>query len=762
MMFDDPSPATAALDTVPRPQLRVPSQRHPTLADALRIAQPGTDIYIAPGAYDENIVLNKPINLIADIGEETDGVERPGVSIASITVTANATDVLPDLNRVEPGVTPEIFMTVDVRHIRLLGMPGRPTIELLHSRLHLVGCAIGCQPSASDEGTCIRLHRGCSVVLDGCELRGGAYGIVALGGQLTLARCDFSGFTRAAVDAREQACALLEHCALRGGPGAGARASQGAELHASESSFDGHAMAAVEVSHAHRSSVLGCTFAKSRGAGIVLVECGTHVRVSGNSLHSIETSAIEVHAGLSTPVPRGAARPDGGGDAALLHAAEARVASAAGTVAAADNANASGAEHWPEHWPTSGPIIDGNTLRSCRVGVLCSGGGQLQPRVQRNSFAHCSLSALELANDSRCVASHNTVLHSHMVGILVTTRAQPLLLHNGVRASGQAGLEVSGGARAHAVSLHLSANTGHGALVRGAGSRLHLRHSRVLANRCPGVAICDGASATLTENEVLGGRSSGIDVGIRCSAVVLRNAVRGNGLSASAEFKGRHKVFGDAPAAGIVIRTGATPVLEGNVISANAGAGVFADYGAAGRVFANSFCRNELEAVRVRPESHTVVEGNVELELADDAGQVGVPVGAVRRRTHGRPTEAASAVREPGKEVIAAGAELDSAAAGAGVAEAVHAALHSAASARKSDRVESVDAAVERGSAVPFGETYGRKPQPSEQTLHSRAADVRAKYESLKADKGVTWLLEMAPSQATGGGQTGSEACAVQ
>ncbi|KAG8467109.1 hypothetical protein KFE25_000425 [Diacronema lutheri] len=762
-------------------QLRVPSHRCPTLGDAVRAASAGTEVLIAAGTYDEHVVLNKPIVLIGEASE---------VIISSLTVTANACDVLVEREAIqhrtayapqpgahaddEPADPGAPLMTVAVHGVRLRGRDGRPSVELLHCGLHLERCMIGCLPGASNDGTCVRLGRGCAVVLEQCELRGGAYGVVALGGQATLNGCAFDGFSGAAVDVRENARVLLEQCELRGGAGLGARASQGAELHVADSSFRAHAMAAIEMSHAHRGSVVGCTFAHSRGSGVVLVECGAHVRIALNRLEQIITTAIGVHAHAGAP----AVRDDEADGDALAEGAP--VEGAPAPDARAPAPMMAGA------WACEGPTVEGNTLRGCTVGVLCAGGGRLQPRVVRNTCSHCSLAGIELSDGSRALVEHNAVSESTMVGVLVTTGARPLLRHAAVRASGQAGLEVSERAHAHALSLELSANKGYGALVRGAGSRLHLRRARIVANRWQGVAVTDHARVTITESDVHDGRSSGIDIGKHCSAIVSRNAVRRNGISAAAHFKGRHKVFGDAPSAGIVIRASATPIVEGNVISSNMGAGVFADYGAGGRVVHNSFSRNELEAVHLRPEAHTHVEGNVQVETSDD-DERGGPGDAAQRPTCASMPCAASGIRAAGGRPGAAWPDGQKAAsarksteAGADVAHAVEAALVSAARKRAAERTAPVDAAMECGGGVPFGETYGRAVQPSEQTLKPRAADVRAKYEALKADKEIAWLMELAHephgAPAPGGGGNGplapglagpangagSEACAVQ
>ncbi|KAJ1636567.1 hypothetical protein T492DRAFT_901700 [Pavlovales sp. CCMP2436] len=728
-----PEPEPPPVDqTVARPRLHVPSRRCPTIGAALRLANSGDEILIAPGVYSESLTLNKPVVLIADVPRE--GAAE--VKIASLSVTANASEVLADKADAEHGTS---LMTVHVHNITLSGRPGAATVELLHCRLLLTGCKVACRPDAS-EGTCVRLGRGCQANFAGCEFTGGAYGVIALG-YASLDGCSFTGFTRAAVDMREGARGLLKRCKLQDGGGAGARASQGAELWIADCSFGGHAMAAVELNRVSRASVVGCTFMQSAGAGVVLTECSS-VRVAQNAFEAIRTAAIQVHAHAGEAPLRSAAAAEAAlagapppppplPEPALPPTSDLEARMAEGEVG---EEGEEGGDSSDDARVTRGPLIERNALRSCTVGILCSGAGVLQPRVRSNTLSRCELAGLELARGSEAVAEANAVAESAQVGILVTTNAQPLLLANCVRSSGQAGLEVSEGAVCSALRCELSANRGHGALVRGAGSRLFLRRSKLCGNRLAGVLIFDRAAATVSGCDLCDGHAAGIEVGAGCSAVLLRNAVRGNGLGASAQFRGRHKVFSDASAAGITIRAAATPVVERNVLARNAGAGVYADHGAGGRVAHNEFARNAFDVVKLRPGALTLVEGNVELEL--ELGDEG-------------PSQAATA----GAGAGGARAGRTSAAPLAQVAARplAYEALAASSRARVALRAEPVGAIVEAGVRVPFDWTY-KASHPSDTTLHSRAADVREKYETLKRDKEVAWLLNLAPERGAGAG----------
>ena len=56
--------------TVSAADLQVPSETYPTIADAVKGAQAGDVISLAPGLYQENVTIDKPLTLVGSPNHE--------------------------------------------------------------------------------------------------------------------------------------------------------------------------------------------------------------------------------------------------------------------------------------------------------------------------------------------------------------------------------------------------------------------------------------------------------------------------------------------------------------------------------------------------------------------------------------------------------------------------------------------------------------------------------------------------------------------
>ena len=166
---------------------------HLTLTDALEAAQPGDRILVRPGLYKENVVIDKPVEIIGD-GE---------LSEIIIIIEANGQDTIlfkANMARIAQNFT-----------LRQTGGGLWDCVDITQGRLDLEGCDM-----TSQGRVCIAIHDGADPRLRRNHIHDSAQGGVSIytNGQGTLEDNDIFGNERAGVAITEgkaapQLCAAM-------------------------------------------------------------------------------------------------------------------------------------------------------------------------------------------------------------------------------------------------------------------------------------------------------------------------------------------------------------------------------------------------------------------------------------------------------------------------------------------------------------------------------------------------------------------------
>jgi parallel beta-helix repeat protein len=199
----------------------------PTIGDAVREAPPGARIVVAPGVYVEGIVLDRPLEVVAE--------GAPG------TVVVEARDA--SCLVMETGYA-------RVRGLVLRGRTGpdgrtRFAVDVPQGHLLLEDCEI-----TSDALACVAIRgRSAAPVLRRCHVRDGkGSGVFVQGGGTgTLEHCAVAGNALAGIEVGSEGQPTLRHCAILDSRGPGVYVSLGGGGTFEDCTISGNGGAGIEV-----------------------------------------------------------------------------------------------------------------------------------------------------------------------------------------------------------------------------------------------------------------------------------------------------------------------------------------------------------------------------------------------------------------------------------------------------------------------------------------------------------------------------------
>lgn len=688
--------------------LWVPSEATPSLSRAVRVARPGSTVYVQPGRYAERLTVTKPLSIVAQIGgKEDDAVILSSIAVSmrsenSVLPTMSSAPTRPDtVENPVPESTPEpADMTVHFRNVTFVSQGRWPAVDVSFGRVDLDRCSFASE--AKDVGTCIMVNPGSGAHVTSCHVEDTLFGVIVNGGRVILSHTTFRRCASAAVEARGAAHVLLTRCSVEDSSSAGFRGTKGSTLHVGDSTFRGMTRTSVEAIETQEASVVGCDFNGGTGAAVVLIGCKDTTRVLQNTITGLNATAVQIlsQSSFEQPSPTCDTTP--------------RSPSPVLAMEDFDDDGTSATEHPDQAGPRQGRprlgcVVERNTLTGCRVGVHASGGAGPQPVIRSNTLRGHAIAAIELGPGSGALVERNTITRCHQVGILGSGTLNAALVANNVQACTIAAIAVDGGAGGEARENTLSAN-GVGILLKGGTRGWRVHTNDVQTSLTAGIHLVATEAADVAENTVTGGNGPGILIdGNADRVVVSSNVLRSNGRKGGKVFRERVKVFSEAEASGIVILKGAMPTVHANVIEKSMGAGVFVDHGGGGIVRKNTFKGNGLEPVRLRPTAGVQLHANEQVEEKPPA----VPSDACQEGSSlevNAPTGVVMATVEPGKR-------------------------------------------------TPFDWTY-RKAHASDATLTMRAKDVRARYLAMSESKELAWIGDLAQHHSGSGAE--SAACTIQ
>jgi hypothetical protein len=253
-------PPSAAETAKQKPRSEAPAEiivsataggQYATISDAVRDAAPGSRILVRPGAYQERIVLDRPLEIAGD-GPRDKIILRHGSGSVLLAKTKSATVRGLTIVR-QAGIDNERSFAVEVAQ-------GQVVVE---------DCDITCK-----EGTAIGVHGAAAApVFRRCTVHDSKYSgfFFYEGGRGAVEECEIVGNAIAGVSLDSEADPLLHHCIIRDGKLAGIAFSGDARATVSRCKISGH-VTDILAGGASQPALDHCDIHSGRGVGAAIGE----------------------------------------------------------------------------------------------------------------------------------------------------------------------------------------------------------------------------------------------------------------------------------------------------------------------------------------------------------------------------------------------------------------------------------------------------------------------------------------------------------
>ncbi|QRP46398.1 right-handed parallel beta-helix repeat-containing protein [Amycolatopsis sp. FDAARGOS 1241] len=479
---------------------------YPTIGAALAQAQPGATISVHPGRYEESLVVDRMVSLVAEQGAGTVEV----VASEGSVLVANAEAV--QLRGFTLTSTDANLVTVDVVRgeaalddCRIAGASWATLLARLQGRLALRGCTV-----TSSAGAGVVVASPAQSTIEDTEITDAASSgiVVAEVGSVVLRRCAVRRPQGNGICVNGEAVAVVENCEVTGAQ-----------------------KPAMVVEQQGRATITGLTVHESANVDLYLTSQG-RVSVAGSQFLSAPMQAAHV-AGSAAPLLR----------ECVFSGAERNAVQA--------TANAA-------------PQFVDCTFEGSPVAILVD--GEATPKFERATVRGSTQTAVVVSADSAVTINGLRLNADSGPGIVLSGQSRLELADASVETGREPGLDVTESARLtvsdirvgssaeHAVVLAASAPSSlTSVLVRGGGLKvagsaenslqdceiaepdtdgitvapgavLTASRCRVRSARRNGVVLQDGSRASLVECEVLGAGEDGFRVDTR-EPVTIRDCV---------------------------------------------------------------------------------------------------------------------------------------------------------------------------------------------------------------------------------------------
>lgn len=481
----------------------------PSIGAALGSALPGAMISIAPGRYEENLVISKLVTLSAESGSGTVEIVAKQGSVLVASAEAVQLNGLalrcedPQLAGVDVVRGEVAFDNCDLGGSSWTTIFARGTgaIALRECRVTSTAGAgiVTSSPSVStvedtrivDTGSSavVATEAGVVVLRHSVISRPRGNGLCVNGaGTVQAEQCEITGAAKPAVVAEQQGVLKLSRLTVTGSQNVDLYLMSKGETSISDSRFDGAAVQSAHIAGASQPVFTGCDFT---GAG--------HTALQVNGASSPRFTACSV-----------AGSPIG-------------IAVDEGSSPTFDRIELSGIEKIAVHVGAgSRPVFSGLRMGSS------SGRGLV---VIGKSVIRLSDIEIDAAAETALDASEQSTVDAS--DLRITSTADPAILFGGgVRATLTSLLVRGGGLHASDTQISMKdsefvAAGGHGVDL-GSGAAATLTRCRVMSSKRTGVNFAKGAGGTLTECEVVGSAEDGISLDTAEPVLLSRCVVREN------------------------------------------------------------------------------------------------------------------------------------------------------------------------------------------------------------------------------------------
>ncbi|MBV2356907.1 right-handed parallel beta-helix repeat-containing protein [Streptomyces sp. J2-1] len=487
-----------------------------TIGEAVRAASNGDEVRIAPGDYQERVLIDRQVTLVADEGPGTVRLlaVNPGIPVLEITTTTTL-----------DGLT-------------VLGAdPSRPAVLITAGTTALADCDVA--------GGRVEVVRAASLEMTRCLVRESALaGVHAdTGGTVTLSEGVVENVAGTGVVLAGTVTARLTDMLLRGVEGSGLRVRGGARLD----------MTRVEVVAPGRNALL-----TEDSATAVLTDCRLRdagaeaVRVLGSSART----EVREDERTGTDGQTGTADRTGG---IRVTRCELTGAGAAGVLAIGD-----------------GDVLIAETaVRDCGAAVAADGGARVEVTDCRITAPRAS--GVIARGSSRVTVSGTGVHDAAGNGFLAGEHARLTVALSTVRGSAFSAVHAGGDAVAELTALRVEGTPEH-AVAAVERARLTVEDARVADCAMSGLHLDGSAEANVDGLTVRRGRA-GVAVHTKGTVRVRGARVHGVERAGVTCGAGTAPEFTDcrvtgAGTAGFVVGAGATPLIEDCAVTGTEGSGL--------------------------------------------------------------------------------------------------------------------------------------------------------------------------------------------
>ena len=214
--------------------------QYKTISGALKEAQPGLKILVRPGTYEEQLIIDKPIEIIGDPGETGKAITIRNTSSACVVMQVD--------HAVIKGLTLEVRAGIRATILKILQARNtieEPCVDISQGQLVLEDCDIKSEAVA---GVGIRGPE-TSAIIRRCKIHDGdSNGIWITNGATALIEdCDIFGTTWAGIRIEDEALPTVRRCKIHNIQNAGVLATGNAKGTVEECDIFGNSFSGVEV-----------------------------------------------------------------------------------------------------------------------------------------------------------------------------------------------------------------------------------------------------------------------------------------------------------------------------------------------------------------------------------------------------------------------------------------------------------------------------------------------------------------------------------
>ncbi|MFW6642323.1 right-handed parallel beta-helix repeat-containing protein [Nocardiopsis algeriensis] len=487
---------------------------HATIGEAVEAARGGALITIAPGRYEESLVLRKVVTLVARDGRGS--VEVLSSSRSAVLSGAEA---------------------VKLSGLVLRGRDGdHPAVDIPAGQVEMADCEVdgAAWTAVSVRGTGALAMRGSRVT---CSAGAGV--VITSPEPSTLEDCVVEEVDTSALVIGEQGRPAVRSCVLRDAGGNGVFASGQAAGSIEDCEITRTQKPAVALEEGAATSLRGLHVHRTGGDGLA-VSSRARPLVEECLLEEVGGRGIAVHNGSDPQVTR--VRVVRSGEAGVHVWGRARGVFTECTVEEAGGDAVRAEERAATAFiglvvrGGAGLNLDGDSAVEFDRGLVSgtSGPGVVvgacAPFLRGTAVTDTRGQGVVFGKDARGRLEDVSLERTGKSAVSVEEGARPLL--NGVRISGSrdSGISIGAGGEADVRDCDISECTGDGIAVRSGGRATVLR-TRVYNGRRNGVLVAAGAGASLRRCEMFGNGADGVLVHSTEDVVVEDCSVRENGRS---------------------------------------------------------------------------------------------------------------------------------------------------------------------------------------------------------------------------------------